>query len=162
METIEYRDVVDKSVWGNGPWADEPDKLQWQDDETGLPCLIVRNPVGSLCGYVGVPLGHPWHGLDNDDDELVDVEVHGGLTFSGACQEGDDSARRICHIPSPGEADDVWWLGFDCAHAGDISPSVERPPRFLEVSGGFHETYKSLDYVRAECASLARYIAAAA
>lgn len=54
MERIEYRGVVDKSGWARGVWDSEPDKIQWQDAETGLPCLIVRGPVGALCGYVGV------------------------------------------------------------------------------------------------------------
>ena len=46
METIDYR-TVDKTTWGAGPWQDEPDKKQWRD-ETGFPCLIVRNNGGAL------------------------------------------------------------------------------------------------------------------
>lgn len=51
MKTIEYR-TDDKSGWQPGPWMNEPDKKQWQDPETGLPCLIVRRPrrgVVRLC-----------------------------------------------------------------------------------------------------------------
>jgi hypothetical protein len=44
---------VDKRKWGPGPWMDEPDKIQYPDPETGLPCLAVRGPLGSWCGYVG-------------------------------------------------------------------------------------------------------------
>lgn len=40
MQTIEYR-TIDKTAWGDGPWLNEPDKKQWQDVETGLPCLAV-------------------------------------------------------------------------------------------------------------------------
>ena len=58
METREYK-TVDKSTWDDGPWKDEPDKKQWQEETTGLPCLIVRNHMGALCGYVGVPKDHP-------------------------------------------------------------------------------------------------------
>lgn len=83
MKTIEYR-TRDKSGWGMGPWHSEPDKKQWQDEETGLPCLIVRGPVGALCGYVGVPAAHPYHGKDYND---VAVDVHGGLTFADFCAE---------------------------------------------------------------------------
>ena len=54
---IEYR-FTDKSGWEQGAWQDEPDKVQWIDEETGLDCLIVRNPGGALCGYVGVAEGH--------------------------------------------------------------------------------------------------------
>ena len=81
MKTIEYT-YRDKSSWGDGPWQSEPDKIQWLDEATGLPCLIVRGPVGALCGYVGVPEGHPHFEQKYDD---VDVRVHGGLTFASFC-----------------------------------------------------------------------------
>jgi hypothetical protein len=64
--TIEYR-TTDKTEWGAGPWQDEPDKRQWTDAVTGLPCLIVRGPIGALCGYVGVSSDHPLHGREYDD-----------------------------------------------------------------------------------------------
>ena len=54
--------TMDKASWGPGPWQDEPDKEQFADEVTGYACLIKRNPAGALCGYVGVPEGHPWHG----------------------------------------------------------------------------------------------------
>jgi hypothetical protein len=81
MTTLEWR-TVDKSTWPKGPWQDEPDKKQWRDAATGLPCLIVRGPVGALCGYVGVTADHPLHGKSYED---VDVEVHGGLTYAEPC-----------------------------------------------------------------------------
>jgi hypothetical protein len=60
MNTADRREwmFLDKSKW---PYASkEPDKVQWRDQVTGLTCLIVRvNPGGALCGYVGVPPGHP-------------------------------------------------------------------------------------------------------
>src|SRR5258708_7790184 len=84
MERIEYRNVIDKSEWGPGQWLDEPDKIQWQDEATGLPCLVVRGPVGALCGYVGVAPNHSLHGKGYDD---CDVDVHGGLTFAHGCAE---------------------------------------------------------------------------
>ena len=83
MEFKEYR-TTDKSAWNRGPWDQEPDKRQWQDEATGLPCLIVRGPAGALCGYVGVPEGHPAHGKDYDD---VEVSCHGGLTFARGCSD---------------------------------------------------------------------------
>lgn len=68
MQRIEYSNVYDKTNWGAGDWQKEPDKVQWQDEETGLPCLIVRGPTGALCGYVGVPQGHPAYGLSYDGE----------------------------------------------------------------------------------------------
>lgn len=200
MERIEYRNVIDKTDWTRGPWDKEPDKIQWQDDATGLPCLIVRGPSGALCGYVGVATDHPWHGGSYDS---CDVDVHGGLTFAHGCAEitlekwqkwrerqysrrdeakkypiGDAArdlkewakeledydawvvratSRYICHVASPGEPDPVWWLGFDCAHSGDVSPSYAG--RYERIS--MHETYKTIGYVENECRNLARQIAAA-
>lgn len=51
---------VPKDTWGRGPWDQEPDKVQWLDEATDLDALAVRNAGGGLCGYVGVPPGHPW------------------------------------------------------------------------------------------------------
>jgi hypothetical protein len=202
LKTIEYRDVVDKAAWPPGPWKQEPDKKQWKDEATGLACLIVRGPSGSLCGYVGVERGHPAHGAGYDD---VDVKVHGGLTFASGCAEhptlerweawrqrayarraeaqrypvGDAAhllkeraveledfdafcrwatASGICHIPGEGEPDDVWWLGFDCAHSGDFLPRHHRPDDIVRD----WETYKDWTYVEAEVTDLARQLKDAA
>lgn len=155
MDTHVYRwaDRPRGELWPAGPWDQEPDKVQWPDPDTGLPCLAVRGPVGAWCGYVGVPPGHPYHGVDYHQ---VPADVHGGLTFSDKCAaEGDDPAHGICHIPGPGEPHDVWWLGFDCAHWHDIAPAViERMPFRHE-----QQTYRTLGYVKAECTSLARQLA---
>jgi len=54
--------TVDKSTWADGPWKTEPDKIQWVDELSQLDCLMVRNHMGSWCGYVGVDLAHPLYG----------------------------------------------------------------------------------------------------
>ena len=41
METIEYNNY-DKSEWKQGEWQNEPDKVQFEDEATEYPCLIVR------------------------------------------------------------------------------------------------------------------------
>ena len=150
MERIEYR-TVDKSKWPRGEWDNEPDKIQWQDEATGLPCLIVRGPVGALCGYVGLPPGHRYFGVDYDNAE---ADVHGGLTFAGGCQHTSED-KGVCHKPAVGEPDNVWWLGFDCAHCGDLTPKMSS--RFdLDDEG-----YRNVDYVAQECARLAAQLALA-
>ena len=40
-----------------GEWEQEPDDEEFVHAE--LPCCIQRGPLGSLCGYVGVPEAHP-------------------------------------------------------------------------------------------------------
>jgi hypothetical protein len=154
---------IDKAAYGPGPWADEPDKLQWPDAATGLPCLIVRNALtGNWCGYVGVPPGHPAYRQPYGD---VPADAHGGLSFSDTCQP-DNAEHGICHVVEPGEPDDVWWIGFDCAHAFDVMPGLEVRIRAAErrlavpLPHGFPEdTYKDVAYVRAECANLAGQLA---
>lgn len=73
----------------------------------GTPCVVKRNYA--WCGYVAVPPGHPWHGKGYDDIQN-EVDVHGGLTYARAC------SGAVCHVPAPGEPDDVWWIGFDLGH----------------------------------------------
>lgn len=102
----------------NGPWLNEPDKIQWVS-ETGLDCLMVRNRLGAWCGYVGVTEDHPWF---EKDYQNLDVDVHGSLTFADFCQPGKEEARGVCHVPFPGRSDRIWWLGFDCAHIQDLMP----------------------------------------
>lgn len=163
METKEWR-FIDKSKWKRGEWDQEPDKMQWQDPATGLPCLIVRGPHGGLCGYVGITKGHRFFGIrysqcasncpDNcyqHSPEAV-CEVHGGLTFSDMCSENRE--HGICHVPDPGETDHVWWLGFDCAHSGDLSPSYSQ----YGLTAFEYGSYKNIEYVKNECASLAQQL----
>lgn len=163
MEAKTYT-TIDRAAlwWPAGPWDSEPDKVQWPDTATGIPCLAVRHPrSGHWCGYVGVADGHPMYGKDYVD---VDLSVHWGLTFSAPCSPGDDETRGICHVPGPGEPDHVWWLGFDCAHCDDYSPSdkkneAERGYPFTIMA---HQQYRTLAYVGQQCAELAAQVAQAA
>lgn len=144
---------VDKRAWEPGPWHAEPDKMQWQDAQTGLTCLAVRGPMGAWCGYVGVPESHPWHGLGYG---AVPDMGHGGLTFADECMK-EAGVRDICHIGT----DRPWWLGFDCAHAGDLCPAMETTLREgRRTYGAFRGVYRDLGYVQAQCAAMAQMIAA--
>ncbi len=142
-----FPETHNKHTWPVGPWNDEPDKKQWRDEETGFPCLIVRNPVGALCGYVGVPEAHPWFGVELDSyAEGMEVpDVHGGVTFASFCS---GHKQGVCHVVETGENDRVWWVGFDCAHAGDVSPKYDVPTLP-------DDSYKDISYVAAQCHSLA-------
>jgi hypothetical protein len=140
-----------KSEWGPGPWQDEPDRLEWRCEGTPrLPCLIVRaNVTGALCGYVGVPEGHPWHGAGYG----LEADVHGGVTYGAPC----DPDGHICHEPRTGEPAEVWWIGFDCCHLMDVAPATVAILARLDIAWpAMGETYKPVSYVRAEVESLAR------
>lgn len=165
--------------WGIGPWLAEPDRLEFR--HKGVPCLLNRGPLGAWCGYAACEPGHPWHGkhysgqynyeTEEYEEQPIPAEVHWGLTYADACQ-GD-----ICHVPAPGEPDDVWWLGFDCAHCDDLTPSMRQysvrsmakrllPTVVLAMLADLPEreefgTYRDLAYVRAETEGLAEQIIAA-
>lgn len=90
----------------------------------------------------------------------ADVDVHGGLTFAGMCRETEGPHRGICHVPFPGDADRVWWLGFDCAHAWDHCPDdVARSEKggIWTIMPDSH--YRTLGYVEAQCRKLAAQLA---
>jgi hypothetical protein len=155
MDETEFNDgPIGKAKWGAGPWQSEPDVIEWRSE--GLPCLIVRNRMGALSGYVGVPEGHPFHGLTYGQvEDVADLRVHGGLTYSQAC------AGHICHVAQPGEPDAVWWLGFDCCHAGDLAPGMMATLRSIGSQGLGHrlaEPYRNVGYVRDEVENLAQQL----
>jgi|SRR5271166_1464521 len=134
----------------------------------GFEYEIVANGHGYRCGYVKVIPGHPWFGKHYDE---IECRVHGGLTFASAgkaCPTHDEKAE--------------WWIGFDCAHAGDtqdwsdalwedlkerdkvreIHESIARKyPDDSELRSYWTPTIKDNDYVRAECESLAAQAQAA-
>ena len=124
-------------------WMDEPNREEFE--HAGYKCLILRHPeLGHLCGYVGVPRGHPCYGKHYDHlpyEDLLSVEVHGGLTFS---QAGNGKTWPAGY----------WWLGFDCAHAWDLVPFMANI-KGLESSG----TYKNFQYVKQETKGLTDQIA---
>lgn len=116
---------------------EEGNFYEWRDKYSGYICRIIR-PIsdGWLCGYVSVPEGHNCFGKGYDD---VNVEVHGGLTYS-----------RDMGVKGN------WWLGFDCVHAGDLNP------RDVLVYGykSYHDddTYRTVHYVKNECKELAKQL----
>ena len=130
----------------SGPWDNEPDRVEFT--HAGLTCLLLRNSgLGNWCGYVGLPPGHPAYGKKYDE---VPVSVHGGLTFANECHD------HICHVPDKDEPDHLYWLGFDCAHAGDFIPTSDSLLKRYPISG---ETYKGVKYVKKETMRLADQLA---
>lgn len=160
---------IDRAAQGwpqDRQWDSEPDKVHWKDSATGMDCLAVRSPTrGNWCGYVAVREGHPAFGKDYGEARRADgdyLEAHGGLTFSGFCDphEGAGPERGICHVPYPGDPDHVWWLGFDCAHAWDYSPDdLKRSAEGYPWTIGHDQQYRTLNFVKRECAQLAAQLA---
>lgn len=156
-----------KKILPDGPWQHEPDRVEFRHG--GLPCLLKRAPYGQWCGYVGVPPGHPWH---KKSFGSVPAQVHGDLTYGKSC----DEELAVCHIPQPGESDDIWWLGFDCGHRDDCVPRGDearmqvRMQNMFSIFGSSYEEpdlgtidgeYRDVAFVRAETIKLAGQVYAA-
>jgi hypothetical protein len=142
--TIEHVEtgLVDRTGWGPGPWDGEPDRVMWA---AAAPphyrCMVSRADaeLGHLNGYVAVRQGHPAHGLDCDNAALHEIEVHGGLTFTGRGVE------------------DSWVLGFDCGHHLDVQPGMDAHMTFADER--WRPQYKTIAYVRGEVERLAAQLA---
>lgn len=139
------------------PWLNEPDYKRWRDGKTQLMCLILRaGTTGALCGYVRLPrslakkMGA--NGLRLKPDQFGTrapaynspvfwgISVHGGLTYSGGIQTFKRGRERGI------------WVGFDCAHWGDMAPSLAL------YMGEIHGTYRDLAYVTEQVRWLASQI----
>jgi hypothetical protein len=138
--------------WGYGEWVEEPDVLKFK--YKNFECAIVRTCKpdgpdhifgGHLCGYVCLPDTHVYFKKNYSD---IDIDVHGGLTFSEMAGVG------------------KYWIGFDCSHSGDYTPSTEKlkkesnfidlfpiPKEYLKYSI-FNLTYKNIDFCVQECKSM--------
>jgi hypothetical protein len=144
--------------------------LQKEGDEKefkyrGFICIIKRiQEMGHLCGYVGIPKSHRFYGKSyRDIEDMADIKVHGGLTFSN---------EFIPDMEKETAGRDLWFIGFDCAHAGDLMPYMlqgmtlntmhlkfmtdvlEGQENFLKTT----ETYKDMKYVSKQLRSLVRQV----
>lgn len=168
--------MTSNAEWGPGPWDDEPDQLLWKDQRTGLQCQAMRNPhMGFFCGYVGVPPGHTLFGWDYDDDIRIDPKLLQNNTIDGVSiislffyskKEYDNNTAPVdlvlqVHggVTYSAEEDGLWWFGFDCGHAFDLSPWLRMFWRRKHAFGLEHteplETYRDINFVKQQCADLA-------
>lgn len=126
-----------------GPWNNEAHRVEFK--HAGFDCLIKRgNWHLAWCGYVAVPKTHPYFGMDYRG--IDDIEVHGGLSYSDKCEE------TICHTS---DADEVWWLGFDCSHSFDVCPGINPPLGLMDYG---HNVYMTQHKVMKETKHLAEQL----
>jgi hypothetical protein len=145
MKTLNW---IDKSRWVDGEWQQEPDRIEWV--YLGFPCLITRQDIGSLSGYVGIPPTHPYYGKDMEDNELREIYTDKKINFCEPSQQIDDP-RAVCHQLLP-RTDDYWWIGFDCCHYDDLLPIGAGMDHDKKV------TYKNVEYVKTQVEFLARQL----
>lgn len=134
-------------------------------------CLMVDD--SHRCGYVGLPAGHPLHGVDYNKETDVLLEA------AKAAGEGPMGKRGILALLSAAATDTLearpdlvfdvhgsltysggggdypaigpeWWFGFDCNHSGDGNATYN-------ANSG--DPIRSEEYVVAECESLAQQLA---
>ena len=140
------------AYWDDGEWVNEPDFIEFEYE--GFDCQVLRTFAfehtgdmfgGHLCGYVCIPESHPYHGINFFDLKAPDIEVHYGITYNQI-------------------RDEKYWIGFDCAHSSDITPSMERykrqnnilkelPDHFKNLPM-FNTTYKNISFAIGECKSI--------
>lgn len=138
--------IANRSGWRPGPWDDEPDKVQWIDETTGLHCLVLRER-SHWCGYVGLPSGHPWC---EGEAPLSVPDVRAEINY-GPNPCTDDG--MICHDVE--QEDDVHWLGFD------VASGSREPWRCIDGPWNAGRPYHGLPYVRAATTALAKAAKAA-
>ena len=129
MKRIEYF-TQDKSEWEDGAWQTEPDKIQYMDEEFGFPCLILRNQLGALCGYVGVPSTHKAFEQDYNDaggviDDVADQMYRGSKAgqsnqdiLKGMSTSNQERVIEIGNVARKGARKDSWnsfWSGKEWA-----------------------------------------------
>ncbi len=144
---------------GYGDWLDEPDVMYF--DYKGIQCLIARvykrEPCkeeawfgGHLCGYIFLPKDHPCYGKEPHE---VDLECHYGITCVESTEDG-------------------YMVGFDCAHSGDLVPSMVELRKRYKSSVDFNEifpipedlknhpwfkpVYRNMSYCVKQCKSMVR------
>lgn len=144
----------------------------------GLIAVVLMTDMGHRCGYVGLTPQHPLYGVGYSErspyllapyrrntekmgalqmlagallpfhqlntPEYV-LEVHGGLTYSGF------GAGKY-----PIQSNKVWWLGYDCAHAGD----AYAPDSLMSAYNFPDSIHRTLEFCIQECESLANQLAA--
>lgn len=154
---------------------------------SGLRCIAIAADSGHRCGYVGLPKSHPLYGVGygayhpaldalwgatkegpigdrgiipilcamfREADEVQPTpelvfDVHGSITYANG---GDDY---------PIESD-LWWYGFDCAHAddaNDLTLITDEHLRAIYAEFGNDGVVRDLAFVVAECEKLAAQLA---
>jgi len=162
-------------------------KVELEFEHENHKCVVIFTDMGHYCGYVAVEQKSPLYGIKYNEDlkkpELLKelnqttigkrgvlpvfcwdgkettpeilFNVHGGITFS----------RKNNDYPI--KNNNLWWFGFDCAHAGDKKDLTKLKKYFpKEHEKIINSLYfftsgkvRTKNYVEKECRNLAEQIA---
>lgn len=133
---------MDKSLWPDGEWKQEPDMFISYEEKYESYSMIIRQDAGYLCGYIGLTYSHPLYEITYSElgDYGVEPQCHWGLTLSNFKNWTDEAYEIGGLINHKEEFEKVWWVGFDCDHYGDYSPNRDRDVK--------DEVYRNIDYVK--------------
>lgn len=110
--------------------------------KSGLRAVILLVRGSHHCGYVELPerLGKP----DYDEGPIMELNVHGGVTYAG-------------NLP---EMDNKYVVGYDCAHYGDYMKCPEElKGTDMEKLWAFDNgVWRDEEFCTNECESLAKQI----
>lgn len=118
----------------------------------GYKYAVCLMSLGHRCGYVAIPKGHRYYGTEYD---FLDIDCHGGLTYSDSGYPLDDGN---------------WYIGFDTAHLGDgkdIKALMKYYPNRKDVKAivdlemnmfGVDRHIWSIDDIEAECRHIIRQL----
>jgi hypothetical protein len=131
----------------------------------GFLCQSVATGMGHRCGYVGVDRYHRLHGVGHSEkSDLLKVFANG---FRGTTPEGFFSVHGgLTFADKREEHPDLWFFGFDCAHANDLpdeSLMTNIPENLREILSTRSAilgagTVWTLDMVVVECERLAQQL----
>lgn len=131
------------------------DNIEEKFAHNGLECIVVGyKAMGHRCGYVGIPKTHGLYGLSMGADNLIDLDVHGGITYAENVILGENTP-------------DIWWLGFDCSHyndAPDYALMDDGPQKAFRMKVDKEcpipgRTVRTKEYVHQELVNLANQLA---
>jgi len=142
-----------------------------------LRCVVIMTPAGHKCGYVGLSKTHFLYGVEYDEEIKISEEAKENLKKSDIGKRGILSIFRfdgetitpeiffnvhggITYAAGSGDypvESNLWWFGYDCAHAGDAKDltvlSEER--KEFELKYPLGGELRTLEYCISECESLA-------
>lgn len=132
-----YSAIDKEKSFGLGKWVEEPDiviaEYKNYKYEIKRICVCITDPYskkfqmfgGHLCGYIYLPESNKYYDKQYDD---IPITCHWGLTFS----------KMI---------NNEWVIGFDCAHYGDVVPSIYK----LMHTG---EYYRNIEFCKEQCMNI--------
>lgn len=113
-------------------------ELEWE--YKGLKCVVIASDLGHRCGYVNIPKGNRFHGINYRDQvpgAKPNLNRPTGESFTGlinvvcgnreGLEEFTSSLDGIIEVHGGltysenylFESKDGWWIGFDCGHCDD-------------------------------------------